>query len=551
MRIVSQRGGRPRWLVGVFIVLTLSLLGLAATQSSAALGTTDISTTNDLEIGENDFRISDMGSDGGTSTGARRPQVAYNSTDNEYLAVWVGQDEPNGPFTIYAQRIDAATGEEVGENDIRVSQIGNDDEINDLFFEPGPDVAYNSSTNQYLVVWGAEISQGSDLPSLYGIYGQRLDAATGDAVGDDDFRIDEDAEPDDSDYRPSNPAVTYNSTDDEYFVVWQSNLAEDRSFEIVGQRLSSTGTRVGTNEFFISDMGPEQDEDRRFNAEQPSVAYNPTDNEYMVVWSGDDNIAPLVDNAREIFGQRLAGATGTEVGDNDFRISTTGPDGNIDFNAFRPAVAYNSTASEYLVAWSGGFDSEFNALEYKIFIQQLSAAGEELGGDVLISMEEEVIGFWADYPSAVYNPTDNEYMVIWSLENIIGGPEVDREYEVYGQRLDGTTGAEVGDDNFRVSDMGPEEERNYKPFDAAIAYNSRDNEYLAVWSGDDDIDPSVGREREIFGQRLDGQPEPPPTPTPTDPPATATPTATPPSATPTPTPEVPPVDSTFLPLIIR
>ena len=37
----------------------------------------------------------------------------------------------------------------------------------------------------------------------------------------------------------------------------------------------------------------------------PAVAYNSTNNEYLVVWAGDDNTAPLVDDEFEIFGQRL------------------------------------------------------------------------------------------------------------------------------------------------------------------------------------------------------------------------------------------------------
>ena len=41
-----------------------------------------------------------------------------------------------------------------------------------------------------------------------------------------------------------------------------------------------------------------------------TTVYNPVDDEYRVVWSGDDNTAPLFDNEFEIFGQRLT-VTGT------------------------------------------------------------------------------------------------------------------------------------------------------------------------------------------------------------------------------------------------
>src|SRR3972149_5105311 len=98
-------------------------------------------------------------------------------------------------------------------------------------------------------------------------------------------------------------------------------------------------------------MGP--DGNTSFGAFEPAVAYNSTNNEYLVVWWGDDNTAPLVDGEFEIFGQRIAGATGAELGGNDVRISDMGPDGDTSFDVGEPAVAYNSTNNEYLVVWEG------------------------------------------------------------------------------------------------------------------------------------------------------------------------------------------------------
>jgi hypothetical protein len=34
------------------------------------------------------------------------------------------------------------------------------------------------------------------------------------------------------------------------------------------------------------------------------LAYNGAGGEYLVVWFGEDNISPLVDNELEVFGQR-------------------------------------------------------------------------------------------------------------------------------------------------------------------------------------------------------------------------------------------------------
>jgi hypothetical protein len=68
------------------------------------------------------------------------------------------------------------------------------------------------------------------------------------------------------------------------------------------------------------------------------------------------------------------GITG-ETGPQDFRISTMGPDGDPHFYALDPAVAYNSTAGEFLVVWAA--DDEAAALgdnEFEIYGQRQRTA---------------------------------------------------------------------------------------------------------------------------------------------------------------------------------
>jgi hypothetical protein len=129
------------------------------------------------------------------------------------------------------------------------------------------------------------------------------------------------------------------------------------------------------------------------NAYEPAIVYNTQGNEYLVVWRGDDNTAPLVDDELEIFGQRLSAATGAAVGANDFRISDMGPDGDTLYAARRPAVAYLAQSNEYLVVWEGDDNTP---------------------------------------------------------------PLVESESEIFGQHLNGATGAEAGTNDFRLSDMGPD-----------------------------------------------------------------------------------------------
>ncbi len=236
-----------------------------------------------------------------------------------------------------------------------------------------------------------------------------------------------------------------------------------------------------------------------------AVAYNATNNLYLVVWEGDDDTAPLVDNEYEIFGQLLT-AAGTETGTNDFRISAMGPDGEPDYDANDPAVAYNSTDDEFLVVWYG--DDDTGSLvnnEYEIYGQRISDAGAEIDDPLRLSDmggTDGSISFDAAYPSVSYNAIDNVYLVVWDADDDTA-PQVDNEKEVFFQVVAGATGAEVGPDE-RISDMGTDRNASYDAFDPYPAWNSTDNEFLVVWYGDEDVAPLANGEYEIFGQRLDG-----------------------------------------------
>jgi len=460
------------------------------------------------EVGSNDFRLSDMGPNGNTSFSANDPAVAYNSANNEYSPVWDGNDTT--PFTqheIFAQRVVAATGAETGDNDFHVSDIGPN---HTSFAAFDPAMAYNSANNEYLVVW-----EGDDNTSPLGdgdfeIFGQRIDAASGAEVGTNDFRISDMGPDGDDDFRALDPAVAYNSANNEYLVVWQSDddtaPLVDQELEIFGQRLdAATGAEVGTNDFCISDMGP--DGNTNFHATFVSLAYNSANNEYLVVWHGDDDTAPLVDNEFEIFGQRIDAATGAEVGSNDFRISDMGPDGNTNFQASSVSLAYNSANNEYLVVWRGDDDTApLVDNEEEIFGQRINAAtGAEVGtNDFRLSDmgPDGDTNFFVITSAVAYNRSNNEYLVVWQGSDD-SGLLVAFEFEIFGQRIDAATGAEVGSNDFRISDMGPDGMSNFSASDPAVTYNNLTNQYLVVWEGDDDTAPLANDEFEIFGQQID------------------------------------------------
>jgi hypothetical protein len=324
-------------------------------------------------------------------------------------------------------------------------------------------------------------------------------------VGANDFRITGMGPDGDAAYNAFGPALIYNGSLNEYFVVWYGDTDAgslvDEEYEIYGQRLNGvTGTLVGAA-IRISYMGP--DGDSRYDAIYPAIAYNSQDNQYFVVWRGSDDTPPLALGEVEIYGQRIDANTGNLLGP-ELRLSDMGPDGTAFCFGSTPAVAYNNTANEYLVAWKGD-DTTCTAAddEFEIFAQRVSATGAQTGvNDFRISNAgpDGTVNFDAVDPRIAYNTALNEYLVVWRADDNTA-PLVDEEFEVFGQRLS-ASGMELGVDDFRISDMGPNGSTAYSVSDPDVVYNSLSNEYLVVWRGDDDRFGLVSGELEVFGQRL-------------------------------------------------
>jgi hypothetical protein len=396
------------------------------------------------------FRISTMGPDGDSAYTAQRPAVVYNFKENQYLVVWQG--EHNGgtlvddEFEIFAQRIDAATGNLAGAA-VRVSSMGPDgDPAFDAF---NPTLAYNSDENEYLVVWQGD-GGGGLADNENEIYAQRLNGSTGQRVaGSAPQRVSSMGPNGAVTYRAQDPAVAYNRVDDEYLVVWSGDDDDAPlvagEMEIFGQRLAGDNGAARGNRIRISQMGANGDP--ASGAAQPAVAHNTRANQYLVVWTGDENNASLADNELEIFGQRLIGDSGALSGDR-LRISDAGPDGNTFFRAVHPAVVFQAAADRYLVTWRA----------------------------------EENVG------------------------DLVAG-----EHEIFGQWLDGSLATELFENDFRISEMGSVDGSTAFQADRpAVATSITDGNILVVWHGDDDSDALVDGEYEAFARLLDLELLPPP-----------------------------------------
>ena len=287
-----------------------------------------------------------------------------------------------------------------------------------------------------------------------------------------------------------------------------------------GADIASIASLVGTNNFRISIMGDDLETTSTIRddfgiADSPTVAYNASNHEYLVVWRADDDNFPLVNNEWEIFGTRVNANSGLVTGF-QFRISFMGDDNEsnattrVGFFAGEPEVAWDSVNNQYLVVWYG--DDDTTPLvdnEREIFGQRLTSLGGLDGPRIRISTNgpPQDTTFLVQNPDVVYNATEQEFLVVWRGEDDTS-PVVDNEHEVYAQRINanGTLDGQV----IRVSFAGNDSETNatirdnFFVQDPAVAWNSVDNEYLVVWSGDDDTAPAIDNEIEISGQLLSG-----------------------------------------------
>ena len=362
------------------------------------------------------FRISDAGGTGSLSGFARTPDVVWNAEENEYLVVWRGVDpDTDAESEIYGQLINDR-GEEIGENDFRISNTGSEGDEDARAYSPT--ATWNEVTGEYLVAWSAH-DPDVHSPFQLDIVGQRLDAS-GDEVGVNDFPISQLEEGEFSVHVESEVAV--NRRTGEYLVSW---VALNNNGDLLeGQMLDADGSEIGENNFKISNGDG-------IDVLHPSIAYNSQENDFLVTWAGTNRDIGLAGGETEIFGQ-IVTATGTPTLGDDLMISSTGGIGDARWSANAPSVAWNSSQNEYLVSWHAttpGSD-DVGVRPSQIFAQRVGSDGQEKGvNDFRISKAGPAV-LDAIAPSVSWTGNTNEYFVTWRAN------QSDDNHEIVGQRLD-------------------------------------------------------------------------------------------------------------------
>jgi hypothetical protein len=355
--------------------------------------------------------------------------------------------------------------------DANGARLGNNFRISravDTWDDEAPAVAWNATDNEYLVVW----ERAADIWApgrTYEIYGRRIKGDgtfTGPA-----FQISGLHEQG----GPMDPQVAWNSVHDQYLVIWDDG-------SILGQRVNGDGTLLGT-EFLVAGADYQTTDPTR-----PVLVFNATREEYLAVW--EDSRGPAATRGDDIYGRRIA-ANGTLVA-GEFRISGPGA----TWGDHYPAAVWNGSNDQYLVAWEDQRNySEWDYCCLDIYGTILEGDGSRTGGDFRVVPTINTLDDAS--PEVAWNAADNEYLVVymdWSFDWIHG-------WDIWGQRFT-ATGAKSGR-NFRIIGPKGSEEADLTDDTApALAWNSADNQYLVIWVDfrKEDLDFDL----EIYGRRVSG-----------------------------------------------
>ncbi|MEM8903946.1 MAG: fibronectin type III domain-containing protein [Actinomycetota bacterium] len=230
----------------------------------------------------------------------------------------------------------------------------------------------------------------------------------------------------------------------------------------------------------------------------PAVAHG-ADDRYLVVWYGDTGVAPLVDDELEVW-SALLDDDGDPVGEPQ-RLSAMGPDGDADYDAIDPAVAFDAVSGTYLVVWTGDTDAgDLVDEEDEIWARRVGADGAPLGEQFRVSvMGPDGDPAFAGREAAVAADVAGGWVVVWSGDTDEGAL-VDDELEIWSRRVESDGAVAAVTD--RVSLMGPDGDPAYQATDPAIATDPVGGGFVTVWSGDTDESDRVDDELEIWARPL-------------------------------------------------
>lgn len=235
------------------------------------------------------------------------------------------------------------------------------------------------------------------------------------------------------------PAIAYNADDNEYLVVWQGYNDNDSDWFIYGQRVDSVGNPVGTVITITTKA-----------ATEPDVAYSPADDVYMVVFSEDGTVAGQLVNA-------------------DGSITEAALDFSFPGNTnSQPAVAYNPDYDSFSIAFINDDGHSYSVYVYNVsddYLELIDSQTNELRSPALSIAEDGI------------------QLVVWQYDN-------GNDWDVDGHRLasDGTAlGSVIAIADNSDNEMTPD-----------VAWSETAEAFLVVWHNNGGFIPQGVQGRRVL-----------------------------------------------------
>ncbi|MEJ2559482.1 MAG: hypothetical protein P8186_25360, partial [Anaerolineae bacterium] len=246
------------------------------------------------------------------------------------------------------------------------------------------------------------------------------------------------------------PAIAAGSSG--YLVAWAHETSAT-NHDIYFRRLSSDGTPLGSPAGLATGVQFEGN---------PAVAYNPTGNEYLVVWEHAYSTSD-----HDIYARRISGS-GASLG-GTFVVVNSGT------NESNPVVTFNQEAGQYLVVY-----------EYQAAGGNQDIYARRVGGDGTLPGSIIPVATGSTDQSAPATAASGNYLVVWQVAHPTSG-----EYDIYGQRVDAygsLSGGSIAISTWQYDQLKPR-----------LAFNAAAGEWLVVW---EDHHWGSGAYRDIYGQRV-------------------------------------------------
>jgi hypothetical protein len=359
------------------------------------------------------MEYSTTGTDNDTDSDANFSTVAYNPKEDQYFIVWQGDPTPGVDALDYFGQIVNSDGTEAGGDKL----VGPGATISmEASANVYADIAYNSKNNEYFVVYEGEYFVNNEVQ----VAGQRIDK-DGNKIGgaNSEVQITSSTSPWEVD-----PAVAYNTRNNEYLVVYRKQDSQSR---VHGKFVNGDGTLSSIPEFPISPARANSSID----AGSPDIVYNGLEDEYLLIWREDFP----TDGDEEIFVQRLQ-PNGTLIG-SPVQASNLGVTGT-DIETL-PKVSLDPVNNRYLVLWRENDGSMTATQQNEVFGQFLNADATLLGftfqatnfvpGGGGAADDATVSKFGVDF-----NFADQEFILVSDPDGVPSG-SVDSEQDIYLQTI--------------------------------------------------------------------------------------------------------------------